>query len=216
MKYITFLLVLSIFSAGCKSPAQSEPQTKKNDVPAASQKQDKKNPATPKAAKKEDNKVYGSAEFGMSFQQVADLPEFKGWIQDTYTPYICKFDEQIGSEKYRVTFYFHQDKLYRADFSTAHDLYRPAESLETDIRNEVVNFRDFISQTYGVPTTDNGIPRRPSSMAPGYIVFAYKWQIGDKRITIGISESRAGKEYKMVAEIYDEPTYQATRADSTR
>ena len=212
MKYWLFLFfTIGAFSAGCKSPEQSAPQAQKADAPASVQKQSKQ-VATPKPVKKGDNKVYGSAEFGMSFQQVADLPEFKGWIQDTYTHYICKFDETIGSQKYRVTLYFHQDKLYRADFSTAHDLYRPAESLETDIRDEVVNFRDFISQTYGAPTTDNGIPRRPSSLAPGYIVFAYKWQAGDKRITIGISESRPGKEYKMVAQIYDEPTYKAVEA----
>lgn len=212
MKYLFFLFfTTAAFSAGCKSPEQPAPQTQKANASASVQKQSKQ-AAAPKPVKKGDNKVYGSAEFGMSFQQVADLPEFKGWIQDTYTPYICKFDETIGNQKYRVTLYFHQDKLYRADFSTAHDLYRPAESLETDIRSEVVNFRDFISQTYGAPTTDNGIPRRPSSLAPGYIVFAYKWQIGDKWITIGISESRMGKEYKMVAQIYDEPTYKAVEA----
>ena len=210
MKYLTVLLIPAIFSAGCKPANASLPGDKTAPLPVPTGVTVQT--AAPKTAK-EVKTAYGTAEFGMSFDQVAALPQFKEWFLDKNTPAISNYEEKIGSETYRVTFFFYRDKLYRVDFTTAEDLYKPVERYETDIRREVVNLRDFFSRTYGAPDTDNGMPRS-TGLTRGYVIFVYKWRVGGKTITIGISESREGGGYKTVAQFYDTADYQAARAEN--
>lgn len=155
-------------------------------------------------------KAYKSAEFGMSFQQVADLPDFKDWMQDTDFPYLVKFDETIDTSKYRVTLYFFQDKLYRVDITSAYDLFKPAEQF-AEVEQETAQLKAYLTQQFGKPNTDNGTPRM-SATSPGYINLVNKWQNGTIWATLGISESRLGKEYKTIAKIYDLPVYRAAQA----
>lgn len=208
MKTLFVLLFAPLaLSAGCKSPSadfQAPQATAAAPAPAQAPQQ----APTPKAPVKT---AYGTAEFGMSFDQVAALPQFKDWFLDKDTPAISNFQEKIGELTYRVTLFFYQDRLYRVDITTADDLYKPVSRYETEIRSEVANLRDYFGRTYGKPTTDNGMPRS-TGLEPGYVVQVYRWRLAGKTITIGISESRDGGEFKTVAQFYDTADFQAYQA----
>ena len=204
MRYLSFLLAvlpLGALSAGCKQPG---------DAPAQAPNTVQINEST--TAQQAPKTAYGQAEFGMSFEQVAALPQFKEWFLDTEKPAISNFEETIGERTYRVTFFFYQDQLYRVDFTTADDEYLPKSRYETDIRGEITNLRKYFSDIYGAPTTDNGMPRS-TGLNKGKVTFVNKWRAGERMVTLGVSESLEGGGYKTVAQYYDIPLYQAARAE---
>ena len=209
MKALFVLLFAPLaLSAGCKSSSADFQIPQATAAAPATPAQASQQAPTPKAPAKT---AYGTAEFGMSFDQVAALPQFKDWFLDKDTTAISNFQEKIGDLTYRVTLFFYQDRLYRVDITTADDLYKPVSRYETEIRSEVANLRDYFGRTYGKPTTDNGMPRS-TGLEPGYIVQVYRWRLAGKTITIGISESRDGGEFKTVAQFYDTADFQAYKA----
>lgn len=196
-----FLLTFSVatLSAGCKTSEN----TASPDIAAA---------IAPKAPVQDTATAYGSAKFGMTFEQVAALPQFKDWFLDKDKPAISHFNEPIGQRTYRVSLFFYRDRLYRVDFTTADDAYLPKAQYETDIRGEIGNLRDYFSRTYGDPATDNGLPRS-TGLNRGMVTFVYKWRADNRMITLGVSESAEGGGFKTVAQYYDVAAYQAARTE---
>lgn len=194
--HLFLLFCLSVLSPACKQ-ADASPDASRADRPDDRMDRTVQNPP-----EQDRQTAYGTAKFGMSFEQVAALPQFKDWFLDTDKPAVSNFDEPIGDRRYRVTLFFFQDRLYRVDFTTAEDAYLPKERFETDIRGEVANLRKYFSGVYGAPTTDNGMPRS-TGLHRGKVTFVNKWRAGDRMITLGISESMEGGGYKTVAQYYD-------------
>ena len=90
MKTLFVLLFAPLaLSAGCKSPS-ADLQTPQATALAPAPMQAPQQAPTPKAPVKT---AYGTAEFGMSFDQVAALPQFKDWFLVKDTPAIINFQE---------------------------------------------------------------------------------------------------------------------------
>lgn len=146
----------------------------------------------------EAKKAFAGAEFGMSMKEVKSLDYYKDW--DSYTNYLHKYGLYIGEGYYKGDLYFKDDKLYSVIIQST--IYRSASSYDSLIKEEVENFKDVIQNAYGRPTTNYGFPDF-FRMKDGYTTYAYIWEMGRKRITVGVAEQSSGSRYAMVARIED-------------
>ena len=143
-------------------------------------------------------KAYGDAEFGMSIEQVGNLPAFRNWA--VYDDRIVKYNHLLGERKYDVKLLFLNDELYAIKFISP--LFENATHLNTSIKNDVDNFKSIIAKVYGEPVFYYGMPST-RQLEKGYIRWVYRWEISSKHINIGVAESLNGNEYAMHAEIID-------------
>lgn len=145
--------------------------------------------------------AYGGAMFGMSIEEVAKIPFFmpqNDWFVSTKT--ISKTFDTIGRFTYVVQLRFNDtNQLYEVDYYTG---MVTADQIATYVMDRVDNFKNIIVQKYGEPHSINNIPSL-FDYKPGILMWIYEWEIGSKRIEIGIKESIQGAEYGMEAQIYD-------------
>ena len=157
------------------------------------------------------NKAYGGAEFGMSIEQVRDLPTFRNWT--VYDDRIVKYNHTLGERKYDVKLLFGNNQLYAIRFTSTS--FENAVHLNTSIKNDVDNFKNIIAKVYGEPIFYYGMPST-KQLAEGYTRWVYRWKIANKHINIGVAESQIGAEYLMNAEIIDTQRENALKLDIER
>ena len=146
----------------------------------------------------EQKKVFADAEFGMTKSQVKALDFYKTWSSEGNI--LQKSSVSVGNETCWATMYFKDDALYMMTFQSNYP--RSASHLNTEILSEINNFTEIIKKAYGRPTRNYGIPSI-SRLSPGYISWAYVWEIGAKTISIGIREESTAPKYEMYVEILD-------------
>ncbi|MBE6244775.1 MAG: hypothetical protein E7108_04570 [Bacteroidales bacterium] len=157
--------------------------------------------------KEEEQKAFAGALFGMSKKEVLELNHFKDYKDYSDEGDVIYKWEVIGNKKYTVRLYFEEDKLNRVSFN---NFSRQADYLDREINDEVLNLREVIEKVYGHPTNDYGIPSI-LNLYSGRITWAYKWEIGNKEIRIGISEFQYGALYDSYAEIVDKEQEEVKR-----
>lgn len=140
----------------------------------------------------EQRKVFAGAEFGMSKKQIKSLDYYKDWFREL--DYLHKYEIEVGNRKYNGYLFFNDDKLYQMDIVSRS--YRTASYYDTTVKDDVENLRAIIESAYGRPTHNYGYPSF-LKMKESYTTYAYVWEIGTKRITIGVSEEESGSRYAM-------------------
>ena len=143
-------------------------------------------------------KAFAGAEFGMSMKEVKSLDYYKDWNADTNN--LHKYGLYIGEGYYKGDLYFNDDRLYCVVIQST--IYRSASSYDSFIKDEVECFKDVIEKAYGRPTKNYGFPDF-IRMKKGLTTYAYVWEMGKKRITIGVAEQSSGSRYAMIARIED-------------
>lgn len=156
----------------------------------------------------DEKKAFAGAEFGMNIKQIKSLPSFNNSDWSAYDNSINAYGHAIGNETYEVKLLFDNDELFCVVFSK---YYENANYLDTDIKDQVENFAEVIKKAYGYPTNNYGFPSI-LRLEAGRISWAYKWEIGNKQINIGVEEKYSGSEYQMYAEILDTKRYEAIKA----
>lgn len=147
----------------------------------------------------EAKKAFAGAEFGMSMKEVQSLNYFKYWEKNTNNlHHLGGID--IGEGNYQCDLYFNDDRLYSVVIQSY--IYYSASSYNSVIKNDVENLKDVIQSVYGRPTKIFGFPES-FKLKKGYTTYAYVWEMGRKRITIGVAEQSSGSKYAMVTIIED-------------
>lgn len=140
----------------------------------------------------EQKKVFAGAEFGMSKKQIKSLDYYKDWFREL--DYLHKYEIKVGDKKYNGYLFFYEDKLYCMDIVSRS--YRTASYYDTAVKEDVEHLRAIIESAYGRPTHNYGYPSF-LKMKENYTTYAYVWEIGTKKITIGVSEEASGSRYSM-------------------
>ena len=147
----------------------------------------------------EAKKAFAGAEFGMSMKEVQSLDYFKYWEKNTNNlHHLGGID--IGEGYYQCDLYFKDDRLYSVVIQSY--IYYSASSYNSVIKDDVENLKEVVQNVYGRPTKNYGFPES-YKLKNGYTTYAYVWDMGRKRITIGVAEQSSGSKYAMVARIED-------------
>ena len=151
--------------------------------------------------REEEKKAFAGATFGMNKEEVMKVPFYKNNFYVSGSNNIKGSRIKVGNRSYNINLCFNEDLLYRVLFTNNPET---AMSIETDITEDVENFREVIEEVYGKPSFsyDKDALFR-IDMTAGAITWAYKWTIGSKTIRVGYAVAENGYKFSVYAEIID-------------
>ena len=125
------------------------------------------------------------------YNYLVETGELRKGMFDTCT----FFETVIADEKFNVFTYFYNGQLYEISFSSKNKVN--ASYYDTTLKNLMMGkVKPIFTELYGSPTFDFGYPNF-LGLKEGYIHFICHWEIGKKKISLGISPY----EYKYSGEI---------------
>jgi hypothetical protein len=138
--------------------------------------------------------AFGSIRFGMTSKEYNNLP-----YDDR------KNVQLVGDYEYFLNPNFdNNDRLYLLIIESGK---RDANYIETELRNKAFNLGNVISKKY----LDYEVftHKYPSiiSLDPGKVTYFEKWEVGDKKINLGLAEVSTGSLYYNYCEIYSDSLF---------
>jgi hypothetical protein len=142
--------------------------------------------------------AFGKLRFGMLEKEYDKLPAKEK-----------ESHRKIGNDYYEISPYFDDSsRLYMVEITSTK---KSANYLDTDVEESAENLHDVIAAKYGTGEYKASFPSI-IDFSPGYINTMYKWEIGNKLITVGAGEVSSGAEYYSFCRIQDQKMYNAQQA----
>ena len=139
--------------------------------------------------------AWGDTYFGMSVNEALKTKTLKNAEIDKNIKYpfqtLRLFSKTNIDGISAFHFYFFKDRLYLVLLASS---ILSATYYDTDIKKTVNHLYELVEKKYGAPTNNYGFPSF-LKMRPSESVTAYEWWIGDKHISLEVSEVKSGSEY---------------------